>query len=492
MTLMTKYQSILSTKRQRESGVSGRTIITASESDRGRVLFCPAFRRLQQKAQVFSMEPNAAVRSRLTHSLEVSQIGRYIADEIGERLQRGRQLTAIQRAAFVNFVETACLMHDIGNPPFGHFGEAAIQKWFSEYGESCVTSSISLKVGKIGSGDLRLIESLSDFNEFDGNPQGLRIVTRLQWNTDEYGLNLTSTALASFLKYIRCAGDSPEGSFRKKAGYFSTERSIVNAVWAEFGYVAPQRFPLAYVMEAADDIAYCVSDLEDSYEKGLVHLPSAIKEINKAFRARKNVERDHRYAAIQEAISFVLRGKRADGTEFTYTDFRTSVNRIIVGYVADRYVEHHKEVFDGTLDTLLPLDSPCGAILDVLKCYCRDNVYGHESIQKTELAGYTAIRGLLDHFRPLLECSGGRFMSALNNLKKDSSGKQIIIESKLLKLFPEKYIKVYRHHIAGAKNDDPEKFVEWNARAHLVVDFVSGMTDDFAMTTYRTLSGMRL
>lgn len=140
---MIDYNKILSSARRRTSSVgTPRSILTESESDRGRVLFSPAFRRLQQKAQVFSMEPNAAVRSRLTHSMEVSQIGRYLADEIIQRLKS--RLDQLQQGALVNFVETACLMHDIGNPPFGHFGEAAIQEWFKIQGRKCLFESLGL------------------------------------------------------------------------------------------------------------------------------------------------------------------------------------------------------------------------------------------------------------------------------------------------------------------------------------------------------------
>lgn len=487
---MTLYSTLLTTTRLRMSDVSDRTIVTESESDRGRVLFCAAFRRLQQKAQVFSMEPNAAVRSRLTHSLEVSQLGRYISDEIGNRL--GKLIEPLERAAFVNFVETACLMHDIGNPPFGHFGEAAIQKWFSENGEQSVKKAMHMTNGELGSDDPRLIDTLADFKEFDGNPQGLRIVARLQWNTDEFGLNLTKTSLASFLKYVRRSGDKPGGLFKKKAGYFFTEETLVKSVWEELNYLKPQRFPLAYVMEAADDIAYCVSDLEDSFEKGLVHEQTALKEIEDSFLKRELSLDDKDYLSIKQALSAVRSGMREDGRPFTYTDFRTSLNRTIVAYVADRYVAEHSAVLDGTLDGLLPLSSPCGAVLDVLKSFCRNHVYGHESIQRTELAGYTAIRGLLDNFAPLLQCSRARFLAALDNQIKDPTGKPIIIESKLLRLFPEKYIKVYRHTIKNHTVDSSGNFLEWNARAHLVVDFISGMTDDFSMTTYRTLAGMRL
>jgi dGTPase len=196
---MIDYQKLLSPVRRRTSSRSGRTLLTESESDRGRVLFSPAFRRLQQKAQVFSMEPNAAVRSRLTHSLEVSQVGRYLADEITQRLGPLR-LNDMQQGALVNFVETACLMHDIGNPPFGHFGEAAIQEWFKKHGAKCVLTSMDLdeKVAPSYAASMNL--ALADFFQFDGNPQGLRIVSRLQWNTDAFGLNLTKTTLAAFLR----------------------------------------------------------------------------------------------------------------------------------------------------------------------------------------------------------------------------------------------------------------------------------------------------
>ena len=232
----------------------------------------------------------------------------------------------------------------------------------------------------------------------------------------------------------------------------------------------------------------------DSIEKTLVHRASALAEIEERFLVQKfeNGSSGILKDKIATAITALCTGKRDDGREFTYTDFRTSLNRTIVEYVADRYVDHHDEVVNGKLESLLPRTHPPGAILDVLKSYCRENVYGHESIQRTELAGYTAIRGLLDHCKPLLEASRQRFNAALAYKTTDPTGVPIITESKLLRLFPEKYIKVYHDYVNGMGQSDDEKFREWNARAHLVVDFISGMTDDFAMTTFRTLAGMRL
>ncbi|ROR00725.1 dGTPase [Delftia acidovorans] len=491
---MIDYEKLLSAARRRTSTVANnRSILTESESDRGRVLFSPAFRRLQQKAQVFSMEPNAAVRSRLTHSFEVSQIGRYLADEITQRL-KGR-LDQLQQGALVNFVETACLMHDIGNPPFGHFGEAAIQEWFKTHGEKSVLDSMGMNIGAVGDCKKLLKLALGDFEEFDGNPQGLRIVSRLQWNTDPFGLNLTKTTLASFLKYVRCPIENrSERPFTKKPGYFLSEQDVAREVWEEFGYSeAPQRFPLAYIMEAADDIAYCVSDLEDSFEKGIIQEATAFPEIRNRYVKEGFSSTAPCHNAIIEVLEKMVEASlKNDFSRFTYTDFRTRLNNAIIRYVADRYVEKEKDIETGELKSLLPEDEPPGAILKVLKDFCREKVYRHETVQRVELAGYYAITGLLEQTRPLLSCSRKRFEAALAFGSEDEKGKRILLEPKLLKLFPQRYLKVYEHQVTQYKGLQQEDFLEWNARAHLVVDFISGMTDDFAMTTYRTLAGMRL
>jgi len=489
---MIDYEKLLCPARRRPSSVeTARTILTESESDRGRVLFSPAFRRLQQKAQVFSMEPNAAVRSRLTHSLEVSQIGRYLADEVVQRL--GSRLNELQQGALVNFVETACLMHDIGNPPFGHFGEAAIQEWFKVNGRKCLQDSLGLKDEDTDQQQVQV--ALSDFEEFDGNPQGLRIVSKLQWNTDSFGLNLTKTTLAGFLKYVRSTQEARSARpFTKKPGYFISEQDVAREIWEEFGYIEnPKRFPLAYLMEAADDIAYCVSDLEDSFEKGIIQEAIAFPEIQRRYLEMKISLNAPCNLAILDALDKMVRASQAnDFSSFTYTDFRTRLNNSIVRYAAARYIEKESDIEKGELRSLLPEDEPPGAILKVLKDFCRDKVYRHESVQRVELAGYNAIVGLLEQTRPLLVCSRKRFEAALEMKSEDDRGSRILIEPKLLKLFPQRYLKVYEHQVADYQGRQNEIFLEWAARAHLVIDFISGMTDDFAMKTYRTLAGMRL
>lgn len=496
MSLNENYQKLLSTKRIRESSYNKRDLITEAESDRARLIFCPAFRRLQQKAQVFSMEPNAAVRSRLTHSLEVSQMGRYIAELIVNRLTKDKDNAVGEYycRALVKFVENACLMHDIGNPPFGHFGEAAISKWFEDNGVRVLKKACNV------SNATGIKSVLFDFYNFDGNPQGLRVVSKLQRNNDEFGLNLTYTTLASYLKYVR--GSDPKGRldglFKRKCGYFDTEAFLVEEIWKHFGYNQRQRFPFAYIMEAADDLAYCISDLEDSIEKELLVQRDAIQKIQQEWRKMYAAEFEKPSNAmvidIDNYMRWVIDGKNDEGNDFSYIDFRTNVNRDIAEYAADQYIQNHEAILVGKLPSLISESSVYGKFLELLKDFCRKNVYSHESVQRVELAGYRAIFGLLDHFECLLTCDYERFQKALNyENKKDHKNKPIIIEKKLLKLFPKNYIKVYEDDFKKLnKSDEGFRSLEWNIRAHLIVDFISGMTDDYSMDIYRELSGMKL
>lgn len=490
--MTTIYTKILSNTRFRTSEVSDRHILLEAESDRGRLLFCPAFRRLQQKAQVFSMESNASVRSRLTHSLEVAQVGRYIADQISIQLMEKKLAEKEECAALTTFVETACLMHDIGNPPFGHFGEFAISEWFKINGVDAL--KCAFEASGVAGAEKYKNQALADFIEFDGNPQGIRIVTKLQRNNDEFGLNLTKTTLAAYLKYVRTSGIKPEeveSPFVKKCGYFSTEVDIVESVWREFGYNSPQRYPLAYIMEAADDIAYCISDLEDSIEKGLLNQSSALSDIDSQWRSA-GYDKLEFSSIITAALTNAANGEKPDGKPYTFTDFRTNLNRALVNHAAEQYIIHHDEVLSGAMSSLISAESAYGKILELLKDYCRDRVYCHESVQKIELAGYKALSGLLEQFSCLLKIGEERFALALDGQKKDEKGHKIVIESKLLSLFPKRYIQAYRDDLARLSRGESFHVKEWVLRAHLVTDFISGMTDDFSIDTYQTLSGIKL
>jgi dGTPase len=501
--MINSYKKLLDTTRSRQTETPDRSLVLESESDRSRVVFSAPFRRLQQKAQVFSLEANAAVRSRLTHSFEVAQIGRFLSDQIVDQLLAKEELDNIQGRAFITFVEVACLMHDLGNPPFGHFGEAAIAQWFQTNGETHANKALgNNKRPENEPMPDALKKVLADFIEFDGNCQGLRIAALLQWKDDEYGLNLTYTSLASYLKYIRAplfdAAGVKTKLFQKKAGYFSTERELIEKIWSHFEYdiAQPQRFPLTYVMEAADDIAYCISDLEDSIEKGLLNEKHVFTELLKQWNndsTSKQFLTDSDGGEIRHILEIASKNSDTKGSA-SFTNFRTNLSRLLTTIACNNYCTQHMQVLNGSCKGLIIEDSPGGHILEMLKTFCRTHVYQHHSVQRTELIGLSAIRGLLDHFGVLLNCSRQKFSDALGST---SRSKEILFERKLLSLFPEKHISAYLHSCEKVDADDKsdakmKALLEWNLRAHLITDFISGMTDDFALASFQMLSGIKV
>jgi len=237
------------------------------ESDRGRIINSAAVRRLQQKTQVFPLERNAAVRSRLTHSLEVQQTGRFITRSVFKLLREAGvdpQLLKLERSA-ESLVEMACLLHDIGNPPFGHFGEAALSRWFAEHLEEL--EPFSRDLNSLEQESLRG-QLLRELKSFEGNAQAIRLIVSLQ------KLNLTYLQTACVLKYTRCAArprpdaDNPLSYLQKKPGYYFSESRFIEELYQTLQLQPEHRFALTYLMEAADDIAYCLADIEDSVDQG--------------------------------------------------------------------------------------------------------------------------------------------------------------------------------------------------------------------------------
>lgn len=250
------------------------------ERDYDRILFCAPTRRLADKTQVFPLEKNDSVRTRLTHSYEVSNLARSIGTklaynneidifddykkEYGDNLKRN--LPALLAAIG--------LAHDLGNPPFGHKGEKAMSLWFENKYEE-IKNKFS-KESNNEEGKKYLIEVdkyIMDFTKFDGNSQTFRLVTKLQIINDSFGLNLTYATLASLIKYPRSSYYQGENEkYWDKHGFFYSEADIVDEVWHETGLKENVRHPLTYIMEACDDIAYSVLDAEDTIKKGLASI----------------------------------------------------------------------------------------------------------------------------------------------------------------------------------------------------------------------------
>lgn len=418
-----ELQKLITEDRLRPSTGGKKGVLIASESDKGRVINSYSFRNLQQKAQVFPLDPNAAVRTRLTHSIEVSQIGRHIAQIVIKNHINEHAGDYENLASFVNLVETACLLHDIGNPPFGHLGESAVRSWFKKNAPN-----------------------LNDLVNFDGNPQGLRVMSFLSGH-DQFGFNLTCSLLLSTVKYPFACSETTKNKF----GYFSSESNTYHKACEILSWEAGKKFPFMLLMDTADDIAYSLSDLEDGLEKKIITLDSLKLE----FGSDLFPEGD-----IDPFIAFKTKIIR-EAAELAANKFTSSLDAVLEGY-----------------DEKLLKDTDKGALIAKINQYARKHIYSHESAEQVELAGRSVISGLLDHFSVLLDLSEQDFKGLVAGTKKG-----LDFEIRLLRRLPQSYIKKYSDGSTGS-----EKL----RRAQLIVDFISGMTDDFALETFQILQGIRI
>ena len=463
------YEHLFCTDRLRKSAILRENSIDEFYSDRSRIIYSSSFRRLLQKAQVFSLEPNASVRTRLTHSLEVSDLGRSLANQIASRLKANGKLDAKKIQEVVAIVENACLLHDIGNPPFGHFGEIAIRDWAKKRALSALPNGISK--------DDRLLNKLmEDFREFDGNPQGFRTITKLHTDYDKYSLNLTYATLLCTLKYSRAAGEEKSCEITKKAGYFLSEKDIVEKICSETGIELHHRYPLTYIMEAADDIAYCMSDIADGIEKRILTEEIFIKEFK--------VEWYKTYP--NEIIPDILpqNGNIRFGRDISVPWSLKAMNETV-----ENFFEQEDTILNGTADSLINNNKPMGRVLETIKKVSRRILYSSFDAENIELTGYAVITGILQHYERLLSLPNESFSKLVNGEKIENMD----VERRLFNRLGHRYINAYKYALEDLKKENHEYAIqEWWLRVHLLLDHVSGMTDEFALETYQMLEGIKL
>lgn len=477
---MMSYGQLLSGNRLRKSSVENRGRSTEALSDKARIVTSAGFRRLQSKAQVFSLEENDGVRTRLTHTLEVSFYGELLAHQITDRLIDLGRLPAEYKRAFVTTVENACLLHDIGNPPFGHLGEYAIRHWFDENKNNIGA------IWKCDGLDEEVVSKfLPGFMNFDGNAQAFRIVARLQWLDDEFGLNLSCGLLASIIKYL---GTRPSKAqmFGKKAGFFETDAILISSVWKMAGLkldkgMPAQRSPLAYIMEAADDIAYCVSDIEDALEKGIVSEDDFVNYINKSMPDNFKIKETKSQRSIGLSNSSVSK-KSSKNSRFI--KFKTGFTTKLVNAATDIYCHHEDEIRKGNFpQALLDYDDEAKDLSEILKKFSRDYIYSSKEAINVELSGQRIIRSILDEFWPLIKMTTSDISRMYANSTKPLGGSEFAIEKRLYLLLPSKHKINYEHSV----ENDPK--LEHIYRMHLLVDFLSGMTDSHAVKIFGMLNG---
>ena len=457
------YKKLLSTRRERSSTIERPEIIDEFYSDRSRIIYSSSFRRLQQKAQVFSLEPNSNVRTRLTHSIEVADLGRTLANKIGAELCKKKWIKEKDVPSIVAIVENSCLLHDIGNPPFGHFGEAAIKEWAkNEISEIAAKADIERN---------ELFNNLiEDFIEFDGNPQGIRIITKLHCEQDEFSLNLTYSTLMCGIKYPRLAGEKEGVGTYKKAGYFQSEKEKIEKIYQEMGIESGKRYPLTYIMEAADDIAYCLSDISDGIEKNIIK-PNDFKEefINEW---KKTYPDDDCPVEMPSDIKYFN------------LDLSVKWAKIILESAAEEYIKNHEKIYSGEATQLIN-ENEMGKVLKIIKNVSRKLLYSSPDAERIELVGYSVITGLLNKFSRLLELPASKFISLVEGEQKD-----LDLELRLFHRLGKRYVDCYNYERNKLEEDENYKIKEWWLRTHLIIDHITGMTDDYALATYQMLHGI--
>ena len=509
------YSKYFSIERIRKSP-ENRTPLDEYYSDRTRIMYFSLFRKLQQKAQVFSLESNSSVRSRLTHSLEVSDIGRRLAIRVAEcltELDSSYKLCKDDTAKLVAVVENACLLHDIGNPPFGHFGESAIKEWWSSNNEGYM-AEYRIRAEKRSEVQLDFYPAknknlLADFSEFDGNPQGIRAILRLNdgdtedsedRNDDmESGLNLTAATILCALKYSRCTGEVDERTKRlchsdiiEKPGYYRSEERIIKRVYKNTGLRGKGRYPFTYILEAADDIAYCISDISDGIEKGVITGNEFVTEFTRCWNEDHN--EDVPETVLKKDKANKLLDNRVD--DFS-VEIGSNWKDLIIREIVDRFVGSIGEYMGGYAAPIITKNSESGKLLRIIKDISNRIIYRSPEAEVMEMAGYSIISGLLNYFGKLLRLTMGEF-SYLTKTEKDKENdkqkKKLALEWRIFNRFPKRYVNSYKNQL---KEWEPyygeyggKQNIEWWLRTHLIIDYITGMTDDSALQTYQVCNGI--
>ncbi|MFV0528562.1 MAG: dGTP triphosphohydrolase, partial [Lachnospiraceae bacterium] len=279
-----KWDDLLSARRvgmyANSSNKRGNDLRSEFEKDYHRIIGSASFRRLQDKTQVFPLDKSDFIRTRLTHSLEVSSFAKSLGQNIAQYIiQNKLDLTFTEKTKedISSILSSAGLIHDIGNPPFGHFGESVIREWF-------VKNLPSLRFMETPLTKCLNKQMLMDLVHFEGNAQVLRLVGKLHFLVNENGMNLTYGLLNTIIKYPVSSAriDVNSGTIiNKKMGYFYAEKSLFDEI-SQSTTTNGCRHPLTYILEAADDIAYTTADVEDAYKKGFITYDRLLEDLKTA------------------------------------------------------------------------------------------------------------------------------------------------------------------------------------------------------------------
>ena len=394
------------------------------ERDLDRAVFSTPVKRLADKAQVFPLEPNDAIRNRLTHSMEVSSVARGLATRIAKWLLDEKKIDAGMDRSIEAIAATCGLIHDLGNPPFGHAGEEAMRSWFAR-------DAMKPTLALLGDEQMR-----QDFLRFEGNAQSLRLVATLQVLADYTGLNLTYGTLSALMKYVAPSAKASKKVANRawrKPGYFASENEVVAKVRYETG-TGEARNPICFLVEAADDIVYLAADVEDGVKKGVMSWREVEDRLNGSSGPSINTSLEAMNHILKAGSPEVRPGLEDD----TYASaFRTAAIGVMVESASKTFQRRYQEIMDGNYENSLLKDSEAQDLEKALRSLGEERVYQTASTLKLELLGRRVIWDLMDIF-----------WEGAQVLPVDGAPDAFSFAGKSAALFSSNYRRVFQHFVA--------------------------------------------
>ena len=412
---------------------------TDFQRDYDRLIFSAPFRRLQNKTQVFPLPGSIFVHNRLTHSVEVSCVGRSLGIIVGRELRRKYPDSPADFEEISAIVAAGCLAHDLGNPPFGHSGETAITSYFTEGKGKDLEAAIREEGGR-----------WEDFTNFEGNANSIRMLIHQFRGRRPGGFVMTYSMLASIVKYP-FSSEASSGKF----GFFKSEEADFRTIADDMGMICLQespcmyvRHPLVYLVEAADDICYEIMDIEDAHKLGILSSQETIELFLNFFESDRQKHMRHTMEYVHDV-----------NEQIAY--LRSSVIGLLVDECVKVFLDKEEDILKGKgpKSLIKEISSQANEAYKISTSVSFKRIYRAKDVVDIELAGHRIIGFLLD-----------KFITAIQNPEANYS-------KLLLGRVPEQF------------ETNAESLYE---RILAVLDFVSGMTDVYALDLYRKITGMSL
>lgn len=472
------WKTLLCPAREYETApVNEMDIRTEYRKDYHRIIGSASFRRLQDKAQVYPLLRGDFVRTRLTHSMEVSSFAGSLGDTVFRRLtDEGTEgVDDTVRENCTDILECAGLVHDIGNPPFGHFGEFAIRGWFKDNLSRLTFCGESAE-------ELLTEQMKADFLNFEGNAQALRVLTRLHsLMYPGFGMNLTFALLNTIIKYpVSSTGiDKRSGDIRtKKMGYYFSEEELFRKVTEATG-AGEMRYPLTFLLEAADDLAYKTADIEDAAVKGYVTYDILLEELrSEHFRKQCETsgeleELERAASSLEHSFSTAKNLNFPDPKKHAIQRWVVKTQSSLVYRASAAFCENYGRIMSGELATELFENSPARVLMRALGEIAYRYAFRSNDIVKTELSESSAMTFLLD-----------KIVGAA--LRFDTVDEQRY-DADLVQVLSENYLALCRRSCEGKPLGEQCYY-----RLLFATDCISGMTDSYALDLYRKLLGVEV